>query len=716
MNKKLEKLFQGQKVQLFTGDFAVQADAAVMAVVGETSVMATVVSAPAAEATDFFPLKIDYEERYYAGGYIGGNKYMKRENRPSDEAVVRGRLIDHAIRPLFPKDFMNDTQLVLTVMSVDKVNDPLLVAFLAASAAFSVSGIPFKGPIVGIRINQVNGEVLADLSYERKESSMDLIVSYMDKGRKIQAIEAHGHVVPEQEIVDAIKVSASKGAELIEILEEFKNIMNVPVKEYSPSWVNKKSIEEFKPHAWTEMQNWKNSGVEFDRDEWKKNRKDLIASLATKLEGQYSALQISILIGEVEKLLVREEVLINKKRIDGRGFDEIRPLSATVGELPRVHGSAMFTRGLTQSLTIATLGSGQDKQIIQELEGEYDKRYLHHYNFPPFSTGEIGKVGGANRRSIGHGMLAEKALLAVLPDEKEFPYAIRTVSEILSSNGSTSMAATCASSLALMDAGVPIKAHVGGIGVGLFVDPYIEDPKAEDFTLLTDIIGTEDFAGYMDFKLTGTREGMTAIQMELKVQGLPIDLLDSIFERSRNARQKVIDVMEGAIKEPRKEVNEYAPKIKVVSIPLDKVGLVIGSGGSTIKEITAKTDTNIDINEMENEALVSITGFDAEGLQKAHDWIKGLTTDIKVGDIYTGTVVRIEAYGAFVNLLPGKDGLLHVSEIAHQFIKDVNSVLKLGDKVEVKVIGVENGKVSISKKALEQPPQQAVAQSPAALA
>ena len=705
MNKKVEKTFKGQKVSFYAGDFATQASAAVVVSVGETTVMATVVSAPALESTDFFPLKVDYEERFYAGGYIGGNKYSKRENRPSDEAVVKGRLVDHAIRPLFPKDFMDDTQLILTIMSIDKENDPLLVAFLAASAAFSASGIPFKGPIVALRINKINGEVSNGFFYENKDSAMDLVVSYMDQGRKIQAIEAHGHSVPEAEIVQSIKDSSKDAAELLQILEEFKSVMNVPVREYKPSWVNKESVEAFKEYAWNDLQTWKNSGVKFDGPEWKKNRAMLISTLTTKLAEKYSAVEVGILVHELEKLLVREEVLINKKRIDGRGFDELRPLIASVGELPRVHGSAMFSRGQTQSLTIVTLGSGQDKQIIQELEGEYTKKYLHHYNFPPFSTGEIGKVGGANRRSIGHGMLAEKALVAVLPEELDFPYTVRAVSEILSSNGSTSMAATCASSLALMDAGVPIKAHVGGIGVGLFVDNYKENPSIEDYVLLTDILGTEDFAGYMDFKLTGTREGMTAIQMELKVQGLPIELLDSIFERSRAARQKVIDVMEAAIKEPRKEVSEHAPKITTLMIPSDKVGLVIGSGGSTIKEITAKTGTNIDITELEDHAMVSISGVDAKDLQYAYDWVKALTTDIKVGDIFDGTVVRVEAYGAFVNLLPNKDGLLHVSEISNEFVKDVNSVIKMGDKVQVKVIGVENGKVSVSKKALAKAPE-----------
>jgi polyribonucleotide nucleotidyltransferase len=412
--------------------------------------------------------------------------------------------------------------------------------------------------------------------------------------------------------------------------------------------------------------------------------------------------QLGILMDEIDKELIRYFVVKDKKRIDGRDFETIRNLDAIVNYIPRVHGTGLFTRGLTQSLTFCTLASGQYKQIGQGMEGDTEKRYIHNYNFPPYSTGETGNVGGANRRAIGHGVLAEKALLAVLPKEEDFPYTIRVVSEILSSNGSTSMAAACGSSLALMDAGVPISSHVGGIGIGLFVDKSIENPSLGDFIVLTDIIGEEDFAGYMDFKLTGTRAGMTAIQLELKLQGIPLDLLDVIFERSFIARQKVLDVMDSAISAPRTEVSQYAPKIKVVFIDPDKVGMVIGSGGSMIKDIVETTGAELDITEMEGKAMVSISAIDPKAIAAAEEWVLSIVQDIKVGDIFEGEVNRIEAYGAFVKLNHTKDGLLHVSELANTFVKDVNDYVKMGDRFKVKVIGVENGKVSVSKKALEQ--------------
>ncbi len=692
--------FEGVPVTLETGKLAKQATAAVLATVGETSVLATVVSKDPLPEEDFLPLRIDYEERFYAGGIIAGTKFQRREGKPNDEAIISGRLIDHAMRPLFPKDFQNDTQLILTVFSTDKVNDPAMVAFLAASAAFSISGLPFKGPISALRVNQVDGKFSAGFHYEAANADLDLIISYLEAGTKLQAIEAHGHIVPEDKVVEAVKFGAEKSKEVDRILRTFAEKANVPVAEYQKGWLNKDSIGEFKEKVWDKIIGWKNTDVAFRSHEWESAKKALIAEVAPAFEDKYNKHQVEILFAEVEKVLLREEVLKNSKRIDGRGFDEIRPLSAEVDLVPHIHGSGLFNRGLTQSLTTCTLASGQYKQLTQRIEGEEEKHYIHHYNFPPFSTGEIGSVGGANRRSIGHGILAEKALLAVLPDMETFPYTIRTVSEILSSNGSTSMAATCGSSLALMAAGVPIKSHVGGIGVGLFVDAYKENPSAEDFIVLTDITGEEDFAGYMDFKLTGTRVGMTAIQMELKVQGIPMALVDKIFATSRAARQKVLDIMEAAISEPRKELSEYAPKVEAIIIPKDKIGMVIGSGGSTIKDIVKVTGADVDVTERENDAVVSISSISAQSIKDAVDYVLSIVTDIQVGDVMEGTVVRIEGYGAFVKLSPTKDGLLHISEITNGFLKSVTDVLQMGDKVKVKVIGIENGKVSVSRKAL----------------
>ncbi len=692
--------FDNVPVSLETGKLARQATASVLARVGDTAILASIVSRDPLPEGDFFPLRIDYEERYYAGGVIGGTRFSRREGRPNDDAIVSGRLIDHAIRPLFPKDFMNDTQLVLTVFSIDRVNDPALVAFFAASAAFSISGLPFAGPISALRVNQVDGNFSAGFNYELPEADLDLIVSYLENGTKVQAIEAHGHIVPEAKVVEAVRFGAEKSKDIERILKAFAAECNVPIKEYKKGWINKESIAEFKPHVWDSLKEWQSNGIEFRSAEWESKKKSLLEEVSRKLEGTYKSTHVNTLFSEIEKDLIREAVLVNKTRIDGRGFDEIRELSAEIGLISRVHGSGLFNRGLTQSMTMCTLASGQYKQIAQKMENETEKRYLHHYNFPPYSTGEIGQIGGANRRSIGHGILAEKALLAVLPDEQEFPYTIRLVSEILSSNGSTSMAAACGSSLALMDAGVPIKAHVGGIGVGLFVDTYKENLSIDDYVILTDIMGEEDFSGYMDFKLTGTREGMTAIQLELKVQGIPMDILEKIFETSRNARQKVLDVMEKAISEPRKELSQYAPKIRTLTIPKDKIGMVIGSGGSVIKEIIEKSGAEVDISEREHDALVSISGYTPESIETALEHVLSIVTDIEVGNIFDGVVVRIENYGAFVKLNPNKDGLLHVSEISDGFVKDVNDVLKLGDKIRVKVIGTENGKISVSRKAL----------------
>ncbi len=699
---KHEADFFGQKVVLQMGEIAMQSDAAVLATVGETSVLATVVSKEPSEPLDFFPLKIDYEERYYAGGVIGGTRYSRREGKPNDDAVISGRLIDHALRPLFPKDFVNDTQLVLTVFSIDKVNDPALVAFLAATAAFSVSGMPFKGPAAAIRISRANGVVKSGFHHESAGEDLDMIVSYLDDGSKVQAIEAHGHIVPEKEVVAAIKEGSKVIPAIFKIAKDFAAEANVPVKAYKPSWINKDSVSEFKSKVWDELHGALNSGVVYKSPEWKALRSSIIEKLKVEFAEKYSVTQLGILMDEIDKELIRYFVVKDKKRIDGRDFETIRNLDAIVNYIPRVHGTGLFTRGLTQSLTFCTLASGQYKQIGQGMEGDTEKRYIHNYNFPPYSTGETGNVGGANRRAIGHGVLAEKALLAVLPKEEDFPYTIRVVSEILSSNGSTSMAAACGSSLALMDAGVPISSHVGGIGIGLFVDKSIENPSLGDFIVLTDIIGEEDFAGYMDFKLTGTRAGMTAIQLELKLQGIPLDLLDVIFERSFIARQKVLDVMDSAISAPRTEVSQYAPKIKVVFIDPDKVGMVIGSGGSMIKDIVETTGAELDITEMEGKAMVSISAIDPKAIAAAEEWVLSIVQDIKVGDIFEGEVNRIEAYGAFVKLNHTKDGLLHVSELANTFVKDVNDYVKMGDRFKVKVIGVENGKVSVSKKALEQ--------------
>ncbi len=697
----VKKVINNTEITIETGKLAPQANSAVLLTVGETSVLATVVSKPSSEMTDFFPLRVDYEERFYAGGIIGGSRFTRREGRPNDAAIVSGRLIDHAIRPLFPKDFMDDTQLIVTVLSLDDKNDSAVVGFLAATIALSTAGIPFNGPLIPLRVQKVNGEIKATLEFADDNAELDMISSYLKNGKKVQAIEAEGHEIPEQEVVNAIKFGAEASKEYFDLVNEFISESDVKTAEYTPSWLNKDAINEMKEHAWELFEKLSSEGITYKDPEYDVKIAELVSSLEDQFKDKYEVGQIKALIGEVQKEWVRDLVLNKGKRLDDREFNEIRELSAEVGVLPRVHGSGLFNRGLTQALTIATLASPSQSLLIQGMQEEETKYYMHHYNFPPYSTGEVGRVGGANRRAIGHGMLAEKALLPVLPNEDEFKYVIRLVSEVLSSNGSTSMAATCGSSLALMDAGVPIKSHVGGIGVGLFVkDPY-EDHDLEDYKLLTDIVGMEDFAGYMDFKMTGTEKGMTAIQMELKLKGIPVELLDKLFEKSREARMKVLEVMNNAISSPRGELSEYAPKLEFVKIQKDQIGQVIGSGGAVIKEIMKIFEVDVDIQEEDDHGVVVISSSNAENIAKAKKYIEDMLKVPEVGEIYEGTVTRVEDYGAFVEILPGQLGLLHVSEYSCGYTGDMNKELKIGDKVKVKINSMDGGKISVSKKALE---------------
>lgn len=702
----VEGEFNGEKISFETGRLAPKADAAVMATVGGTSVLVTVVSAPTKEIQDGLPLRVDYEERFYAGGMISGSRFTRREGKPTDEAIVEGRLIDHAIRPLFNKDFMDEVQIVATALSVDGKNSAGLVAFLATSAALSIAGLPFNGPIVPVRVQKEKkgGDLIVSFNESNEHNYLDLVASYLKEGKKVQAIEAHAHEIPEAELTEAIEESAKQSKPLFDLLNEFSAKVNVPMKEYEKSWLSREAIEIFHSEVFPLMKELHEGDTVFKSHEWDNAIKVLERELIKKYADKYEAAQVEAFVGEAQKDFLRD-LAKKDKRIDDRGLDEIRPLSAEVGLIPRVHGSALFNRGFTQSLSITTLASKSQNLLVQTMTGEKEKLYMHHYNFPPFSTGEIGKVGGANRRAIGHGLLAEKALVPVLPDTESFGYAMRVVSEILSSNGSTSMAATCASSLALMDAGVPIKAHVGGIGVGLFVDTNKEDPSLDEYKLFTDIVGAEDFAGYMDYKMTGTREGVTAIQMELKLKGLPVALMGKLIERSRNARMKVLDVMDSAIAKPRETVNEYAPKLLSLKIDKENIGMVIGSGGVMIKGLMEQFDVEIDITEDQDYGMVSISGISKEKVQGAYDYILGMVTPVEVGEVYKGIVTRVEPYGAFIEIAPNQIGLLHVSEYSYGFTDDITNLVKVGDQMEVKVTGKEMGKISVSKKALEQPPE-----------
>ena len=701
----VEGTFNGQKVKIESGELAQLANSAVVVTVGETTVLATVVSKTPTETPKYFPLKIDYEERFYAGGTIGGSRFTRREGRPTDIAVINARIIDHAVRPLFPKDYWDDTHVVVTVLSIDGKNDPGLVGFLAATVALSTSGIPFAGPIVALKIRKTNGELVVGFDEGDESDEISLTVSYLNDGNKVQSIESHSHIVPEEEILNAVNEGAKQSLILFNLLNEFINKSEVIVKEYTPSWVNKNVISKLEPEVLPLIEEMHKNGISYKSAEWSEKLAELSENLSSEFGESYEAWQIRELMSEVQKNWVRDLVINKKERIDGRKFDEVRELSAKVAVLPRVHGSALFSRGITQALTVSTLASFSQKLLIQGMAEEKTKRYIHHYNFPPYSTGETGRMGGFNRRAIGHGALAEKALNPVLPTEEDFAYTIRNVTEIMSSNGSTSMAATCGSSLALMDAGVPIKAHVAGIGVGLMVDSDVEDSKASDFILLTDIVGYEDFAGFMDFKMTGTKDGVTAIQMELKLKGLPLELLESIFEASKKARMQVLDVMNKAITNPRTEISEYAPKVEMVEIKKDEIGQVIGSGGVVIKGIMEEMSVEIDIEEKGDIGMVSISSTSIEDVKRAKDYIKQLLEKPEVGKTYEGEVKRVEDYGVFVEILPKQEGLLHVSAYSYGFVKDMKEKVKIGDRLKVVVTDVENGRIALSRKPLLEKPE-----------
>lgn len=697
---KKEIEFNGKTLELETGKYARLARSAVLVKQGQTAVLVTITSKRADGSSDYLPLRVDFEEKYYAGGLISGSRFTRREGMPGSDAIINARLIDHAIRPLFPKDFCDETQVVVTVLSIDGESDPALLGFLGTSAALSISGLPFHGPIVSVHLERTDGKIDCNLCEAKSDTIASVHASYTKNGDLVQAIEAEAHIIKEEEILEDIKYGAKAVKPLFKLLEEFKDAVEVREEDYEPNWLNEDAKSKFRDYFFEKLSPIEDRGLPFTKKDWSSYEEKVIDEIASKHEGEYTKDQIKMIFSEIQKEFVRDLVLNKGKRIDGRAFDEIRPLSAEVGIIDRVHGSGLFNRGETQALTITTLASTTQTLLLQGMVGEREKRYFHHYNFPPYSTGEVGRIGGANRRAVGHGLLAEKALVPVLPDIERFPYVVRIVSEILASNGSTSMASTCGSSLSLMDAGVPIKEHVAGIGIGLFVDTKLENLKVSDFIILTDILGQEDFSGYMDFKMTGTKDGVTAIQMELKLKGIPLELLDTIFEMSRQARLKVLDLMNMVISSPRANISEYAPKLEIIKIQKDQIGTIIGSGGATIKSLMEMFSVEINVEEKDGGGIVAISSKNQEDINKAKQYIIDMFKEVKVGEEYTGKVTRIEDYGAFVEILPKTEGLLHVSEYSFDFVSNIRDFLDIGDSVKVKVKGVENGKVSLTRKGL----------------
>ena len=683
--KKLEKSIElgGRKLTLSTGHVALQADGAVIATYGETVVLATVVASDIIEDKGYFPLTVEYMEKLYAGGRIKGSRWVKREGRPTDDEILTARLIDRSIRPLFPKDYKKDVQVIITVLSVDLENTPDVVASYAVSAALAISEIPWDGPVGLIKVGLIEKKLITNpIDAELKKSEMELLVASTQEA--IIMIESASKEVAEKEIIKGISHAQSEAKKVNNLLSDFAKkvgVKKVKVEKPKRSLALEKKVKELT----------------------KGNISDLIKNMATKDEGYASynankdAVARSFEGEEVKEALYffeelfKENVrkmILSGKRPDGRKHDDIRELSAEIGFLPRTHGSAIFQRGQTQALTITTLGAPSLEQSIETAVGEETKRYIHHYTMPPYSTGETGRIGYPSRREIGHGALAERALLPVIPDEGKFPYTILVVSEILSSNGSTSMASTCASSLSLMDAGVPLRAPVAGIAMGAVIE------SEKKFSVLTDIVGIEDNSGDMDFKIAGTKEGITALQLDVKTVNLTLSILESAFEKAAVARGKILKVMEAAIASPKPSVSKYAPKIKVINIPKDKIGELIGPGGKTIRGIIAETGAQVDVEE---DGSVFISAITEGGLKSAIEKVEALVKEVMPDEIYDGVVKRIEPYGAFVEVLPGKEGLVHVSDMSLEYVEDPKRLVNLGSKVKVRVKEIDSmGRINLS--------------------
>lgn len=679
----------GQTLTIETGRLAEQASGAVTVRFGDTIVLVTAcVGGVRQEDRDFFPLTVDLEERLYAAGRIPGS-FFRREGRAGQESTLTMRLIDRSIRPIFPKGFRNEVQVIVHVLSADQENSPDVLAIIGASAALGISNIPFDGPVSAVRMGYVNGEYLVNPTFEQlAESKLDLVVAGTRDA--VMMVEAGASEVSEEVVLEAIKRAQEANFKIIEACEELIKQAGQPKLEFE------KPASDDELHAAAAdiaAEMFAESIVGMERPERQRREALIKEKLAEKFGDAYSENKINTAVDAWVKKQVRAVVLEKGVRISGRSLTEIRPIDCEVGLLPRTHGSGLFTRGQTQVLTITTLGSLRLEQMIDSISPEETKRYMHHYNFPPFSTGEIKRLG-TGRREIGHGALAERALLPVIPDEESFPYTIRLVSECMSSNGSTSMASVCGSTLSLMDAGVPIKAPVAGVAMGLITDV---DDKSK-FAVLTDIEGAEDFFGDMDFKVAGTAEGITALQMDIKLRGITFEIIEAGLKQALDGRLFILNKMKEVINESRSQVSKYAPKMIKIMVNPDKIRDIIGPGGKTIRSITEETGAEI---KVEQDGTVMISSPDEESAQIAIRIINSLTKDPEVGEIYTGKVTSITGFGAFVEILPERDGLVHISELADHRVAQVEDVVKVGDEVTVMVIGIDpQGKIKLSRRAL----------------
>lgn len=689
--KKFEVDFSNRLLELSIGKMANLADGSVTARLGETVVLANVCVAPEPNTEiDYFPLMVDYEEKFYAAGKISGSRFIKREGRPSDQAVLTSRLIDRPLRPLFPKDYRNDIQVIVTVLSVDKKNDPDVVSIIAASSALMQSNAPFEGPVGAVRIILKDGKFEINPSVEKAEKSdLDLVLAGTEE--RTLMVEATGKEVSEEKVLQAIEAGQKALKPIIDVQKKIAKIGGKDKAEFviDESDIHLKISDEF-------GSNLKKAVQDKNRERKKESLQKFEAQILAAYEGDYKQIEIKSAFDKAIEKEVRKAILEKELRPDGRKLDEIRPIEIETGLLPRTHGSALFSRGETQSLSVVTLDSPSKEQFIDTMEEEGRKRFMHHYNFPPFSTGEVAPLRGASRREIGHGALVEKSLKNMIPDKEKFPYTIRVVSEILSSNGSTSMASVCGTTLALMDAGVPIKKPVSGIAMGL-VAGESRSKEIKDYKILTDILGLEDFTGDMDFKVAGTMDGITGMQLDVKIPGITKNIFTEAFEKAKKARLEILEKMLKVLPASRKELSKYAPQIEVLKINKEKIGEVIGPGGKIINKIIDETGVSIDI---EDDGTVTVAGTEEDDLPKAISWIKDLTHEVKVGEVFDGKITRIMDFGAFAEILPGQEGLIHISQLSDKHVKSVQDVVKEGDVVPVMVIEIdEQGRINLSMKA-----------------
>ncbi|HAX1233625.1 TPA: polyribonucleotide nucleotidyltransferase [Enterococcus faecium] len=684
----------GRPLQIEVGQLAKQANGAVLVRYGDTVVLSAAVASKEAKDTDFFPLTINYEEKMYAAGKIPGG-FIKREGRPSTEATLTARLIDRPIRPMFAEGFRNEVQVTNIVMSVETDCSPAMAAMLGSSLALSISDIPFDGPIAGVEVGRVNGEYVLNPTVEQAEQT-DIELTVAGTKQAINMVESGAKEVSEEDMLGALLFGFDAIKELVAFQEEIVQAVGKEKMEVTLLQVDEVLKKEIFDASYATMKAAVMTEEKLAReDNIEQVKIDIREAYAEKFAGHededHLLKEVKQITEDLEKDVVRELITIDKIRPDGRKLDEIRPLSSEVSLLPRVHGSGLFTRGQTQALSACTLAPLGEHQIIDGLGVEVSKRFIHHYNFPQFSVGSTGRAGSPGRREIGHGALGERALAQVIPSEEEFPYTIRLVAEVLESNGSSSQASICAGTLALMDAGVPIKAPVAGIAMGLVSD-------GENYTILTDIQGLEDHLGDMDFKVAGTKDGITALQMDIKIQGITEQILTEALTQAKQARMEILEELTSTIAAPREELSQYAPKIEMIQIEPAKIKDVIGKGGDTINGIIDETGVKIDIDQ---DGKVSIASADAEMIKKAIKIIEDLTKEVKVGEVYLGKVVSIEKFGAFVNLIKGKDGLVHISQLANDRVNKVEDVVKLGDEILVKVTEIDKqGRVNLSRKAM----------------